>query len=336
MAKIIISCAVTGSAHTPSMSEALPITPEQIAHQSIDAAEAGAAIIHLHARDPDDGSPTGDPEAYARFLSVIKQRTDAIVNITTGGAVTMSVHERLAAALRFRPEMCSLNIESLNFAFFQAADRITSNALWCSAPYGLTVEIAVAPKCSPDAKSSFDPSARFHEHRGAGPRSRNAVVRPRRLAHIALYTGGVHEAMGFYGERLGLRLSDRSGDDVAFMHGPYGSDHHLIALARLDGPGMHHCSWDVATVAEVGQGAMQMEAAGYTRGWGLGRHVLGSNYFHYVRDPWGSYSEYSADMDFIPATMDWPGADHPGEDSFYQWGTPPPEDFVRNYETVPA
>ena len=210
-----------------------------------------------------------------------------------------------------------------------------SNAIWCRAPDGLSVEIAVAAKSSPDTKSSFDLPARFHEHRGAGPRSRNVKVRPRRLAHIALFTGGVPAAMGFYGERLGLRLSDRSGDDVAFMHGPYGSDHHLVALARSDGPGLHHCSWDVATVAEVGQGAMQMEAAGYDRGWGLGRHVLGSNYFHYVRDPWGSYAEYSADMDFIPATMDWPGADHPGEDSFYQWGPPPPQDFVRNYETVP-
>lgn len=126
MAKIIISCAVTGSAHTPSMSDALPVTPEQIAEQSIDAAAAGAAIIHLHARNPTDGSPTGDPDVYARFLPVIKQRTDAIVNITTGGAVTMTVHERLAAALRFRPEMCSLNMGSLNFAFFQAADRITA------------------------------------------------------------------------------------------------------------------------------------------------------------------------------------------------------------------
>ncbi|WP_375396631.1 3-keto-5-aminohexanoate cleavage protein [uncultured Sphingomonas sp.] len=126
MAKIIISCAVTGSAHTPSMSDALPVTPEQIAEQSIAAAQAGAAIIHLHARNPEDGSPTGDPDVYARFLSVIKQRSDAVVNITTGGAVTMSVHERLAAALRFRPEMCSLNMGSLNFAFFQAADRITA------------------------------------------------------------------------------------------------------------------------------------------------------------------------------------------------------------------
>jgi uncharacterized protein (DUF849 family) len=124
MAKIIISCAVTGSAHVPSMSDALPITPAEISAQSVGAAEVGAAIIHLHARNPIDGSPTGDPAVYSQFLPIIKQRTDAVLNITTGGAVTMTVHERLAAAREFLPEMCSLNMGSINFAFFPAAKRI--------------------------------------------------------------------------------------------------------------------------------------------------------------------------------------------------------------------
>jgi uncharacterized protein (DUF849 family) len=123
--KVIISCAVTGSAHTPTMSDALPVTPEEIAAQSIEAAEAGAAILHLHARIPEDGRPTGDPDVYARFLPVIRQRTDAVINITTGGSATMSVQERLKAAVQFQPEMCSLNMGSLNFAFFPAAKRIT-------------------------------------------------------------------------------------------------------------------------------------------------------------------------------------------------------------------
>lgn len=124
MAKVIISCAVTGSAHVPTMSDALPVTPEEIAQQSIEAAEAGAAVLHLHARVPEDGRPTGDPDVYARFLPVIKQRSDAVVNITTGGSATMPVSERLAAAVKFQPELCSLNMGSLNFAFFPAAKRI--------------------------------------------------------------------------------------------------------------------------------------------------------------------------------------------------------------------
>jgi uncharacterized protein (DUF849 family) len=126
MSKVIISCAVTGSVHTPTMSDALPITPQQIAEQSIAAAEAGAAIIHLHARDPNTGKPTGSPEVYSQFLGAIRQRTDAVLNITTGGSVTMTVQERLAAAVRFRPEVCSLNMGSLNFSFVGAGARIES------------------------------------------------------------------------------------------------------------------------------------------------------------------------------------------------------------------
>src|SRR3569623_3801131 len=98
------------------MSDALPVTPDQIANQAIDAAEAGAAILHLHARDPQNGRPTGDPAVYRQFLPRIKQSCDAVVNITTGGAVTMTVEERLAAAAEFSPEMCSLKMGSMNFA----------------------------------------------------------------------------------------------------------------------------------------------------------------------------------------------------------------------------
>jgi len=124
MAKVIITCAVTGGAHTPTMSDALPVTPQEIADQSLAAAEAGAAILHLHARNPENGAPTGDPEVYRQFLSVIRQRSDAVVNITTGGSATMPVAERLRAAVAFKPEMCSLNMGSMNFAFFPAAARI--------------------------------------------------------------------------------------------------------------------------------------------------------------------------------------------------------------------
>lgn len=122
--KVIITCAVTGGIHTPTLSDALPFTPEQIASQAIEAAEAGAAILHLHARNPQDGSPTGDPEVFGQFLPVIKQRTDAVLNLTTGGAPHLSPEERLAAALRFKPEMCSLNMGSINFSFHGLAAKV--------------------------------------------------------------------------------------------------------------------------------------------------------------------------------------------------------------------
>jgi uncharacterized protein (DUF849 family) len=121
--KVIITCAVTGSIHTPTMSPHLPITPDEIARESIAAAEAGAAIIHLHARNPADGSPTPDPDVFMQFLPRIKQASDAVVNITTGGGAGMSVAERLAAPLRAKPEMCSLNMGSMNFGLYPALDK---------------------------------------------------------------------------------------------------------------------------------------------------------------------------------------------------------------------
>ena len=212
----------------------------------------------------------------------------------------------------------------------------SDGGLCTATPDGVPVELIVAPKVTPTAKSSFVVASPGDPARGAGARSRVAKVRPRRLAHLSMYTADVQRSIDFFHDRLGLRVSDRSADIVAFMHSPHGSDHHLVALASSTGAGMHHCSWDVASLEEVGQGAAQMAAAGFPDGWGLGRHVLGSNYFHYVRDPWGSYSEYSADMDYIPAGAAWQEGDHPVDDSFYQWGPVPPEDFVRNYETAAA
>ncbi|MGQ3672746.1 3-keto-5-aminohexanoate cleavage protein [Xanthobacter sp. TB0136] len=133
--KIIITCAITGGIHTPTMSPALPFTPEDIAAQSIAAAEAGAAILHLHARDPNDGRPTPDPKIFMQFLPVIKQATDAVLNITTGGSLNMTVEDRLAAPLVVKPEMCSLNMGSMNFGIYPLADRYKSWRFAWEEPY---------------------------------------------------------------------------------------------------------------------------------------------------------------------------------------------------------
>jgi uncharacterized protein (DUF849 family) len=124
--KVIITCAVTGGIHTPTMSDALPYRPSDIAAQAIDAAHAGASILHLHARDPESGRPTPDPDVFMQFLPVIKQATDAVVNITTGGGLGMTVEQRLAAPLRVAPEMCSLNMGSMNFAIHPMADKYSN------------------------------------------------------------------------------------------------------------------------------------------------------------------------------------------------------------------
>ncbi len=121
--KIIVTCAVTGSIHTPSMSPHLPVTAEEIAEAAIGAAEAGAAIVHLHARNPLDGRPDQSPQAFAPFLKVIKQRSNCVVNITTGGAPTMTIEERLRPAATFKPEVASLNMGSMNFGLFPMLER---------------------------------------------------------------------------------------------------------------------------------------------------------------------------------------------------------------------
>ncbi len=122
--KVVVSCAVTGAIHVPSQSPYLPITPTEIAESAVGAAEAGAAILHLHARDPRDGRPSPDPNRFLEFLPAIKAATDAVVNITTGGGHRMTLDERLAAPLRARPEMCSLNMGSMNFGLYPAMGRI--------------------------------------------------------------------------------------------------------------------------------------------------------------------------------------------------------------------
>ena len=120
---VIITCAPTGGIHTPTMSEHLPITPAEIARASIDAAEAGASIIHLHARDPETGKPDPRPETFQKFLPVIKQSTDAVINVSTGAGLGMSMDERLAAATGASPEMASLNMGSMNFGIFPLLDK---------------------------------------------------------------------------------------------------------------------------------------------------------------------------------------------------------------------
>jgi uncharacterized protein (DUF849 family) len=122
--KVIITCAVTGAIHTPSMSPYLPVTPEEIADAAIGAAKAGAAIVHLHAREPKDGRPTQDPKMFLRFLPKIKAASDVVINLTTGGAPTMSIEDRLQPALQLKPEVASLNMGSMNFGLYEMIPRV--------------------------------------------------------------------------------------------------------------------------------------------------------------------------------------------------------------------
>ena len=133
--KVIITCAVTGSIHTPSMSQYLPVTPDEIAQAAIEAVQAGAAMVHLHARDPATGQPRQDPKLFAQFLPVIKEQTDAIINITTGGGLGMTLQERLAPAVWAEPEVASMNMGSFNFNISGAGAKIDAFKYDWESPY---------------------------------------------------------------------------------------------------------------------------------------------------------------------------------------------------------
>ncbi len=164
-------------------------------------------------------------------------------------------------------------------------------------------------------------------------KSHIAMPAARRLSHVAIFTSNVPHALDFYTNAVGLVLSDRSGDTLAFLHAPHGSDHHVLALVKSFGPGVHHYSWDFGSIDAVGITTGNAHAQGYTAGWGFGRHVLGSNFFHYIRDPWDSYAELTAGLEYIDADEEWAAGDHPAEDAFYLWGPAPPADFVKNHQT---
>ena len=218
-------------------------------------------------------------------------------------------------------------------AQIESPDPSAKGGVWIQSPDGFPIQIRVAEKTSP---SSPPPRVFAPESNGAGRSPNKSKVKkvfPKYLSHVLIFTKNVDRSLDFYEKVLGLKLSDSAGEDlIAFVHSPHGSDHHLLAMLKSNEYGYHHSSWAVESIDEVGLGSMQMREAGYSEGWGVGRHVLGSNYFRYVQDPWGGFAEYSFDIDFVPHDLDWPAKNHPPEDSLYAWGPDVKSDFGHNYE----
>jgi catechol 2,3-dioxygenase len=168
------------------------------------------------------------------------------------------------------------------------------------------------------------------------PGSTYPPVQPRRLGHILVFTPDVLRSVGFFTEVLGMRLADRAQDIIAFMCTPRNSDHHVVAFAKSNGVGFHHASFQVRDPDEVGRGGRALIEKTGQGDWGVGRHTIGSNFFHYVQDPWGSWFEYYSDMDHIEDHAHWTPTNYGMEDSLANWGPPVPHDFVHNYETEMA
>jgi catechol 2,3-dioxygenase-like lactoylglutathione lyase family enzyme len=204
------------------------------------------------------------------------------------------------------------------------------DGLWFRDPDENLVQLAALPRRAPNAKSQMDVRIASEGERGAPEDV--ADVRVQRLGHVLLFSPDVLRLVAFYERVLGLRLSDRSGDIVAFMHTPHGSDHHILAFGKSHRPGFHHASFELDGIDKVGMASMRMSHKGYREGWGFGRHYIGSNYFYYVRDPWGSFAEYFCDIDYIPAGCAWEPRDIPPEHALFVWGPQPPAYFFENVE----
>ena len=219
----------------------------------------------------------------------------------------------------------------------EAPDGFSSEGLWLRDPFDVLIHVEAADKNPPvHPEPAFTINSPGHLNRqdewAMHPRKECPPIRPRRLGHVLLFTPDVLAHRKFFTDVLGFRLSDYTDDILGFMHLPGGSDHHVVAFAKAETSGFHHGSFEVGSPDEVGQGGEHMEEIGYNNGWGFGRHTVGSNFFWYVRDPWNGYAEYFSDIDYIADSDQWSVSNYPTKDGFYNWGPPPPEDFVTNYE----
>ena len=215
------------------------------------------------------------------------------------------------------------------------------DGLWFRDPDGVLVNVRAAEP-APQTRAAVEinnPGQSYVRLARRGAPDRKVDARPRKLGHLLKFSTDVNRDVEFYTQMLGMKLSDRIGDkEVAFLRCAGDSDHHTLAIALSAAPGLHHISWEMGNLDQLQLCAERMIGAGYKDAWGVGRHIYGSNYFHYVRDPWMGLCEFYWDIDFIPEHADWQVqvADASGEalhENLYQWATvPPPEDFLSNYE----
>lgn len=226
-------------------------------------------------------------------------------------------------------------------AVIEPPDGCAQDGLWVRDPHGTVFHLAERgpePEVAAEHRFAINaPGDIVRVRRSAmAPVNSYGPARPRRLGHVALFTPDVLASVDFVTKAFGMALADRAQDIVAFCCARRSSDHHVLAFAKSPGIGIHHASFQVADPDEVGRaGQALVAAAGRGPGqghWGFGRHTIGSNFFHYIQDPWGSWFEYYSDMDFIDDHALWQPTVYGMEDAMANWGPPVPADFVHNYQ----
>ena len=219
-----------------------------------------------------------------------------------------------------------------------APEGFEDNGLWVEDPNGMLIHL-VARVADPEliaAEAPFAinaPGRVVRTRRSAVlPQSAYLAARPLRLGHILVFSPDVMKSVAFVTGALGMGLADRAEDIIAFTCAKRNSDHHVVAFAKSAGVGFHHASLQVHDPDEVGRGGRALLAKSGRGDWGFGRHTIGSNFFHYIQDPWGSWFEYFSDMDHIDDHDLWTPTNYGMEDSLASWGPEVPHDFVHNYE----
>lgn len=258
-------------------------------------------------------------------LRLIPGRTKAIAWVCWG------THER-----ELRPMVEKLR--GANIVLASPPPEADPEGIWLRDPDGILLNIIAAepvPQTRPAVEIN-NPGQAYARLARRGAPSRNIDARPRKLGHLLKFSTDIDRDARFYTEHLGMKLSDRIGDLALFLRCGGDSDHHTLAIAASHAPGLHHLSWEMGNLDQVQLCAERMLAAGYKDGWGPGRHIYGSNYFHYVRDPWMSLDEFYWDIDFIPENAAWaPEFAAANADALSQWATTPaPTDFLNNYEAL--
>ena len=280
----------------------------------------------------DAGLESSNDGKIARFRCAGQDR-DSIVLI--GGVAKKRLHhvalradglDRIAAA-----------VPAAGGKLIPAREGFDDRGLWVEDPHGLVFHLVEFPAdATPEAAPPFEINApgRIVRNRRSAvrPSSQYAAVRPVKLGHVVLFTPDVMASVKFVTEGLGMGLADHVLDIAAFTCARKDSEHHVVAFGKSTGIGFHHASFQVKDPDEVGRAGNALLAKAGRGDWGFGRHAIGSNFFHYIQDPWGSWFEYYSDMDYIDDYTLWNPSDYAPEDSLSSWGPPLPRDFGRNYE----
>jgi catechol 2,3-dioxygenase len=275
-------------------------------------------------------------EGQVARLGCYGQDRDAIVLL--GGAERKRLHHITLRADRL--DELAGRVPNSGGKVVAAPSGQEAGGLWIEDPHGMLIQLVERPADPPQAEGqpfSINSPGRIVRTRRSAilPQASYPPVQPLRLGHVLLFTPDVTASVQFVVDALGMGLADRAQDIIAFCCTRQHSDHHVLAFAKSSAIGFHHASFQVNDPDEVGRGGRALVTAAGRGDWGFGRHTIGSNFFHYIQDPWGSWFEYYSDMDYIDDHSLWSPTNYALEDSLASWGPAVPDDFVHNYEADP-